>query len=331
MRINEAEDNVDGRRRRRKAALPKKLALSVVEGSVLKPNNACVLDPQVEETRSPKKCSQGTDHVNMLERNDPDTKSLEESHSLYRYNCSHKKRGLCLIISNSKFDSVTGMHDRTGADVDSDNIVSAFESLGFECMICAELTRAGLKAKVNDVSGRDFSNFDCFACVIMTHGESNGQLYMRDGLFVINDVLDVFKADRCPTLVGKPKLFFIQACRGGRLDNGFSLSTNHTDGEEIENQTQRVPLQADFLVAYSVSDGYYSFRNSHAGSWFIQALTRVLISHGHKLDLLTLLTRVNYIVAYEFESRARDAEMSKKKQVPCVQSMLTKQLFFHPK
>jgi len=80
--------------------------------------------------------------------------------------------------------------------------------------------------------------------------------------------------------------------------------------------------------------GYFAWRNSTNGSWFIQALHEMLERYGDKLDFLSLLTRVSYKVAYDFESFIRDearAHMHRKKQVPSIVSMLTKDLYFTPK
>jgi len=51
-----------------------------------------------------------------------------------------------------------------------------------------------------------------------------------------------------------------------------------------------------------------------------------------QLDFVSLLTRVNHTVAYEFESsNAAEAYMKGKKQIPSIVSMLTKDLFLTPK
>lgn len=36
----------------------------------------------------------------------------------------------------------------------------------------------------------------------------------------------------------------------------------------------KIPMEADFLIAYSTISGYYSWRNSVNGSWFIQSLCK---------------------------------------------------------
>jgi caspase-like apoptosis-related cysteine protease len=46
----------------------------------------------------------------------------------------------------------------------------------------------------------------------MSHGEA-GYLYARDTMYQPQELWLRFTGDRCPTMVGKPKLFFIQVSR----------------------------------------------------------------------------------------------------------------------
>jgi hypothetical protein len=94
---------------------------------------------------------------------------------------------------------------------------------------------------------------------------------------------------------------------------------------------RRIPAEADFLYAYSTTPGYFSWRNSTNGSWFIQALYRVFREYHKERDVLWMLTRVNHVVAYDFESNASQEFMNKKKQVPCIVSQLTKDFYLKPK
>lgn len=56
----------------------------------------------------------------------------------------------------------------------------------------------------------DHTHNDCFACAILTHGDQDDVLYAKDGKYKLKDVTRLFGADKCPSLAGKPKLFFIQ-------------------------------------------------------------------------------------------------------------------------
>lgn len=75
------------------------------------------------------------------------------------------------------------------------------------------------------------------------------------------------------------------------------------------------------------SPGYYSWRNSAEGSWFIQSLCKMLKEHARKLELMQILTRVNRRVA-EYESCSTREDFNAKKQIPCIVSMLTKEFYF---
>lgn len=185
------------------------------------------------------------------------------------------------------------------------------------------------------MADQDHTNFDCFVCVLLSHGEE-GIVFGTDKPVQIKDLSDCFKADRCPTLVGKPKIFIIQACRGLQTDSGVKIHVtpdqhvDETDGPS--GQTIKLPVEADFLFAYSTVPGYFSWRNGANGSWFIQALCETLEKMGESLEIRKLLTIVNRKVAQNFQSFNPDnAPFHEMKQIPCITSMLTKDLFLRRK
>lgn len=168
----------------------------------------------------------------------------------------------------------------------------------------------------------DHSDADCFLCVMLSHGE-NGVIYAVDKDIELQSLIQPFKFNR--TLAGKPKLFFIQACRGTNYMEG--IDTNPFKVEYVS----KIPMEADFLIAYSTVEGFYSWRNSNSGSWYMQSLCTILEEYGSKLEMMQILTAVNRRVSYYFESNTNDPEFNGKKQVPCIVSMLTKELYFKPK
>ncbi|MGH0122156.1 UNVERIFIED_CONTAM: hypothetical protein FKN15_042927 [Acipenser sinensis] len=54
----------------------------------------------------------------------------------------------------------------------------------------------------------------------------------------------------------------------------------------------------------------------------------MLSKYGMELELMQILTRVNHKVALEFESTSTIAGFNYKKQIPCIVSMLTKEVHF---
>ncbi|KAG1954935.1 caspase-7 [Pimephales promelas] len=250
----------------------------------------------------------------------------------FQYKMSHQSRsiGKCIIINNKNFDDKTGMNVRNGTDRDAGELFKCFRSLGFEVCIYNDQTCKNMERLLKEVSEEDHSDRSCFACILLSHGEE-GMIYGTDGAIPIKSMTSLFKGDMCKSLVGKPKLFFIQACRGSEFDDGIQTDSGPSNDtiETDANPRHKIPVEADFLFAYSTVPGYYSWRNPGRGSWFVQALCNVLDEFGKQLEIMQILTRVNYKVATSFESWSEDPRFSEKKQIPCVVSMLTKELYFN--
>lgn len=195
----------------------------------------------------------------------------------------------------------------------------------------------------------DHSQCDCLVIVILSHGVEN-RIYSIDGAYSIDHITSFFTDEKCPSLIGKPKLVLIQACRGTSIDRGhqvqqrLSFDLRRYDMghyEEIDVTTYREihpialekdqelvyfpPQHPDFLIVRSTMPKYASFRNPKNGSWFIQDLCFALDQFGTKTDMLTLLTYVNQRVAI------RSSDPGLGKQILCISSMLTKQLIFKSK
>ncbi|XP_077534649.1 uncharacterized protein LOC144146580 [Haemaphysalis longicornis] len=71
-------------------------------------------------------------------------------------------------------------------------------------------------------------NSECLVVVLSSHGHEQG-LYGTDGYCVdLQQIYDLFDNNNCPALQGKPKLFFIQACRGVHLPGqAYTLGGTH--------------------------------------------------------------------------------------------------------
>ena len=64
-------------------------------------------------------------------------------------------------------------------------------------------------------------------------------LYCRDGQINTTKIFDHFTPDRCPSLKGKPKLFFIQACQGGLLDSGTQVKLDASNSNSVSRKTDK--------------------------------------------------------------------------------------------
>lgn len=245
------------------------------------------------------------------------------------YNMAHKQRGMAIIFNHEHFD-IHSLKSRTGTHVDSDNLAKVLKNLGFRVTVLNNLKAKDVNKYIQQTAEMDHSDYDCLLIAVLTHGEM-GLLYAKDTHYKPDNLWYYFTADNCPSLAGKPKMFFIQACQGDKLDGGITL-TNRTETDGLPTSTYRIPIHADFLIVFSTVPGFYSWRNTTRGSWFMQALCEELRYYGTERDILTLLTFVCQKVALDFESNTPDSQaMHQQKQVPCITSMLTRLLIFGKK
>ncbi|KAK1166200.1 caspase-8-like [Acipenser oxyrinchus oxyrinchus] len=244
--------------------------------------------------------------------------SLDEEHGVYQMRS--KPRGYCVIINNKHFVR----KDREGTDVDAAYLTKVFKWLHFEVVQHNDQTAGEIHSTMEKYRQQDHSNRDCFVCCILSHG-SKGTIAGTDGCSVpIREITSYFTGLKCPTLVKKPKVFFIQACQGGNCQQPVRVQGDF-EGHEMEPEedtgTNTIPNDSDFLLGMATLEGYLSFRFPDKGSYYIQALCKNLeLLCPRNYDILSILTIVNREVSEESIPRA--------KQMPEPRYTLTKELRF---
>uniref|UniRef100_A0A3B5LKC7 Caspase 7, apoptosis-related cysteine peptidase n=1 Tax=Xiphophorus couchianus TaxID=32473 RepID=A0A3B5LKC7_9TELE len=201
--------------------------------------------------------------VGKLNPDDGQTREQDysKSHSrivfpTFQYKMSYRQVGKCIIINNKNFDENTGMNVRNGTDRDAGELFKCFRSLGFEVVVYNDQTCEKMEHLLKQASEEDHSDSSCFACILLSHGEE-GMIYGTDAAMPIKTITSLFRGDRCKSLVGKPKLFFIQACRGSEFDEGVQTDSGPPNDtlETDANPRHKIPVEADFLFAYSTVPG----------------------------------------------------------------------------
>lgn len=134
-----------------------------------------------------------------------------------------------------------------------------------------------------------FQNFFVWSQVVcvLSHG-LKGCIYGADGEKVsLDDFTLPFVSSRAPTLAGKPKLFFIQACQGENLQKGYiewpprpeqvmAKAESQLEEDAGPVKAKVVADSADFLIGMATVQDYKSFRNIKTGSIYIQELCKQL-------------------------------------------------------
>lgn len=76
---------------------------------------------------------------------------------------------------------------------------------------------------IRHVAEKDHSQYDCFVCFVLTHGAEHKLLGSDGNTIQLKEFISAVSDQHCATLKGKPKLFFIEACRTGDPFQGVFL------------------------------------------------------------------------------------------------------------
>ncbi|XP_009331031.1 PREDICTED: caspase-8 [Pygoscelis adeliae] len=236
------------------------------------------------------------------------------------YKMKNNPHGYCVILNNYIFKNP---HEaREGTMEDGEAVKRVFKWLQFETVEHMDLEAKQMYAKVKEYSKKDHSNMDCFVCFIFSHGEKD-KIKGVDHEFVnIKDLLSCFSGSNCPSLVGKPKLFFIQACQGSLGHPPVTVEDDFSGHLETDaTPLTSIPDQADILVGMATVEDYECYRCTKTGSVYIQCLCdKMKVLCPLRKDLITILTEVNKEVGGRV--------LNGWKQMPKITSTLRKQLIF---
>uniref|UniRef100_A0A3Q1FKX0 Caspase-8 n=1 Tax=Acanthochromis polyacanthus TaxID=80966 RepID=A0A3Q1FKX0_9TELE len=285
--------------------------------------------PQPFVSMSEAQPSYGSESVYSDAQSTTETPSLSDPADYY--DLTHKPRGLCVVINNEDFPG-TGLSSRKGTQEDAKTLNKVFTDFGFDVKIRNNLTASDMRAEMQKLGERNFMNDDALVVCVLSHGENECVYGTDEQPVLLRDLTLPFKSGRAPTLAGKPKLFFIQACQGSGYQEGAVPCPPTPAAEEVERtshfeedagavRSETVPWDADFLIGMATVPECKSFRNTLTGSIYIQELCRQLIKSAgssEKDDILSVLTRVNREVS-------RGLYLNRK-QMPQPKYTLTKKL-----
>ncbi|XP_013411650.1 caspase-3 [Lingula anatina] len=232
-------------------------------------------------------------------------------------------------------------------DVDAAKLYGKLEDLKFQVSLKNNFSAEEIKDCLARVAKENHQDMACFMCIILTRGRE-GLILGKDRSIPVEELLQPFKGNKCPSLAGKPKIFLIQADQDITFEKEsadfFPLGTKY---KPEETKKYRIPAEADFLVATSVIPGKWSwditlptashFKKYKNASCFIHHLCEMLEKESEqeeeseRLDLLTLFMRVSQLATCDVQQALGDTHKALFEEydlIPCVTSTLTKDIIF---
>ncbi|XP_032374603.1 caspase-2 isoform X6 [Etheostoma spectabile] len=283
---------------------------------------------------------------------------LSRCHQSYKMNSS--PRGLALVISNVTFDpcAAPDLDPRKGGEVDDEVLRKVFTELDYLVTVHRDLTAQNMRSCIeNFCSQPDHRTVDSCVVCLLSHGV-DGAIYGTDGqLLQLDWVFKSFDNAHCPLLQNKPKVFFIQACRGEEMDCGVEQIDGPArtcspcceqldagrEGQGDAHCRQRgdigrprikLPQRSDMICGFASLKGQRictaAMRNTKRGSWFIQELNTALRLQARDTHLSDIMVQVNRRIK-EREGYAPGTAHHRCKEMSEFTSSLCKDLYLFPK
>uniref|UniRef100_A0A8C7GP05 Caspase-2 n=1 Tax=Oncorhynchus kisutch TaxID=8019 RepID=A0A8C7GP05_ONCKI len=290
----------------------------------------------------------------------PCTPDFYLKHCQQSYSMVSSPRGLALVISNVSFDpcAAPDLDSRKGGEVDEEVLRKVFTELDYIVTVRRDLTAPGMRECIEQF-GRRQQHQTVSSCVVclLSHGVE-GAIYGTDGqLLELDWVFEAFDNAHCPLLQNKPKMFFIQACRGEEMDCGVEQSDGpertqspgceqrdagregEGDGdtrqmEERDRLRVKLPQRSDMICGFASLKGVSvctaAMRNTKRGSWFIQEVNSALRFRARDTHLSDILVQVNGRIK-DREGYAPGTPHHRCKEMSEFTSSLCKDLYLFPK
>ncbi|CAH2300391.1 caspase-3 [Pelobates cultripes] len=220
----------------------------------------------------------------------PKKKTCETKQWLSQYNMDFPRMGLCLLIDVNQNDDKTCLSQPQMRE-DLQTAKNTFESLGFKVKIEPIKTLNKVLSLLKDVAKEDHSENSCFVCIILIH-ETDLIFDKYDS----RQFTEGFTGDKCRTLVGKPKIFFILGTKGEDMYSFLETDSNSN------SKITKIPAQGDFLYVSFISSG----KKLDPKHWYLKNLCTMLLEYGHTTSLVTIITHVNGLTAQQYEAFGLD-------------------------
>ncbi|XP_038046032.1 caspase-3-like [Patiria miniata] len=223
------------------------------------------------------------------------------------YQLTSKCKGLAFILNNSVFN---GGQLRKGSQIDTENMKHLFKELGYTPILHENLKGEDITKFFKEFASmfnHTGVSYDSAVIALMSHGHTGVILGIDDVQVKLRDLQRELEPHNCRGLDGKPKMFFVQACRrkfvttlpvshdGPNTASGAQESNQLLEElvlEQLDTFVADIGNPADVYFAYATTDGYLSLRSEVSGSFFVQALCEVFFARAHLDKLDTLMTKV---------------------------------------
>ena len=236
----------------------------------------------------------------------------EESPTSPHYILPKTKKGLVVVFNYTFSGKDDDEWFRKGSKEDSKTIQALFaDKFGYEVLIREDFSRESTFDELYNITKNKLVGMGSLLLFFLSHGDTkrgpnffhtNGWIEENDNqgeldkvreYIAVPEIYSVLTDSKCPVLKGKPKLIFLNFCRGSAIE---IVERVHTDF--IPNY---IKAPADVAIIQATLPGIRAFRHPQHGTHFVRFLCEILEEHGstkHLQEIVILLKdRMDELIA----------------------------------
>uniref|UniRef100_A0A8C2EB01 CASP8 and FADD-like apoptosis regulator a n=1 Tax=Cyprinus carpio TaxID=7962 RepID=A0A8C2EB01_CYPCA len=219
----------------------------------------------------------------------PETGTQHRQALMEQYEMNPEQRGLCVIIDCVGFDGE--MMNQT------------FKCLGFKVIFHSLLALKETQKVLEDLTrNRILQGVSCFVCCIISRGTDTHLLATdssRLGI-MLEDLRQLFSPTQCPSLCGKPKLFFTQIYRTTEVPNTPLMDDEYLETDapachysrRLCANTRTIPASTDLLWSVCRAEAKLLEGSGHQSVYLHALNSTFLMGCQRKMLLLDIMEEV---------------------------------------
>ena len=220
----------------------------------------------------------------------------------------HQYKGVVLVF-NYIFKK-PHKHFREGADNDSAYICSLFQSLNYEVILEEDKTKVQTFNILQSVVQTKLKDKEAFLLFFMSHGNTQTGhshfLTFDEETIHLPEIYEYISDSNCPHMRGKPKLLFLNYCRGEYIEK------NRVEYDGVSNKSDP---PHNLAIVHASLPGIKACRTKE-GTLFISCLCDTIKKYRKKLDLNDLV--------YQTGTKMK----SQKATTPTIQTIQFRKFYF---
>ncbi|XP_062948688.1 caspase-13-like isoform X2 [Cynocephalus volans] len=227
----------------------------------------------------------------------------EKAGKIYPIKDKQNRTRLALIICNTEFEHLPL---REGADLDLAGMKGLLEGLGYTVDIKERLTAKDMVSELETFATRpEHNSSDSTFLVFMSHGTLEGICGTKHSdktpdVLPYDTIFQIFNSCNCVSLINKPKVIIVQACRGENVGNAYAWASPAISADSSTQSLRNLQKDAislthvekDFVAFHSSTPHNVSYRDGTKGSFFIIQLIACFQKYSWCCHLMEIFREV---------------------------------------